>query len=99
MPFDAEGNAVPLVAQKWTANTLLVTMDQNVPALQTFKGLMLDVGNEDGLEASNTQFDAALTRLGVAHGYEIYEGNHGNRVGARFIGNVLPFFEQHLQAD
>jgi len=99
MPFDAEGNAVPLVAQKWTANTLLVTMDQNVPALKTFKGLMLDVGNEDGLEASNTQFDAALTRLGVAHGYEIYEGNHGNRVGARFIENVLPFFEQHLQAE
>ena len=99
MPFDAAGNAVPLVAERWTANTLLIPVDQNVPALTSFQGVMLDVGNEDGLEASNTQFDAALTRLGVSHGYEIYAGNHGNRIGQRFIENVLPFFEQHLSAE
>jgi S-formylglutathione hydrolase FrmB len=99
LPFDAAGNAVPLVAERWTANTLLIPVDQNVPALTSFQGVMLDVGNEDGLEASNTQFDAALTRLGVPHGYEIYAGNHGNRIGQRFIENVLPFFEQHLSAE
>lgn len=99
LPFDAAGNAVPLVAERWTANTLLIPVDQNVPALTSFQGVMLDVGNEDGLEASNTQFDAALTRLGVAHGYEIYAGNHGNRIGQRFIEKVLPFFEQHLSAE
>jgi len=54
------------------------------------------VGNEDGLEATNTQLDATLTRLGVEHGYEIYQGDHGNRVGQRFIDNVLPFFAEHL---
>jgi enterochelin esterase-like enzyme len=99
LPFDAQGNAVPLVAERWTANTLLVTVDQNVPALKSFTGVMLDVGDEDGLEASNTQFAAALTRLGVEHGYEIYAGNHGNRVGQRFIENQLPFFEQQLAAE
>lgn len=99
LPFDAQGNAVPLVAERWTANTLLISVDQNVPALKSFKGVTLDVGNEDGLEASNTQFAAALDRLGVAHGYEIYEGNHGNRVGQRFIEKVLPFFERQLSAE
>ncbi len=54
--------------------------------LKSFRGILMDVGNADGLAASNAQFSAALKRLGVAHEYEVYEGNHGNRVGARFIG-------------
>jgi S-formylglutathione hydrolase FrmB len=98
LPYDAEGNAVPMVAEKWPANSPLVTVDQNVPALQSYRGIMLDVGDEDRLEESNTQFVAALKRLGIAHQYEIYAGTHGNRIGARFIGNVLPFFEKHLVA-
>ena len=37
LPFDAEGKPVPLVADKWAANSLLVTVDQNVPALKSFQ--------------------------------------------------------------
>jgi S-formylglutathione hydrolase FrmB len=98
LPFDANGNAVPLVAGKWIANSPLVTVDQNVPALKSFRGIALDVGNADSLEASNTQFVAALARLGVANEYEVYEGTHGNRIGARFTEKVLPFFAKHLAA-
>ncbi|MEO6184876.1 MAG: alpha/beta hydrolase-fold protein [Steroidobacteraceae bacterium] len=96
LPFDAEGKPVPLIAEKWIANSPLVTVDQNVPALKSFRGIALDVGNEDGLSVTNKQLDAALTRLGVAHTFEVYEGTHGNRVGARFTANVLPFFAKHL---
>ena len=95
-PFDAEGKPVPLVAEKWSANSPLVTVDQNVPALKSFKGIALDVGDQDGLQEGNTQFVAALKRLGVAHEFEIYEGTHGNKVGARFTEKVLPFFARHL---
>jgi enterochelin esterase-like enzyme len=98
LPFDAEGKPVPLVAEKWTANALLATVDQNVPALKSFRAIMLDVGNQDGLMASNTQFSEALGRLGVAHAYEVYDGTHGNRVGQRFIDKVLPFFARNLDA-
>jgi len=94
-----DGAEQPLVQRKWTANSPLVFVDQYVPALNQYNGIFLDVGNEDGLEATNTQLDAALTRLGVEHGYEIYEGNHGNRVGQRFIDNVLPFFTEHLESN
>jgi S-formylglutathione hydrolase FrmB len=97
-PFDAEGNAVPLVAEKWTANSVLVTVDQNVTALKSFRGIALDVGDQDGLQVGNKQFVDSLTRLGVEHSFEVYEGTHGNRVGARFIANVLPFFAKHLDA-
>lgn len=96
LPYDPDGNAVPFAAERWVANGLLVSVDQNVPALKSFRGIMLDVGNEDGLEDSNTRFAAALERLGVEHRYEIYPGNHGNRVGARFIEKVLPFFAEKL---
>jgi enterochelin esterase-like enzyme len=98
LPFDAEGKPVPLVADKWAANSVLVTVDQNVPALRSFKGVMLDVGNQDGLQASNKLFSEALQRLGVPHEYEVYEGTHGNKVGARFIEKVLPFFAKNLAA-
>lgn len=94
-----DGEALPLVESKWTANSLLITVDQNVPALEQYAAIMLDVGDQDGLEATNSQFDAALTRLGVEHGYEIYEGTHGNRVGQRFVDELLPFFARHLQAE
>nr|PZN62240.1 MAG: esterase [Pseudomonadota bacterium] len=98
LPFDADGKPVPLAAERWAANSPLVFVDQYVPELKSYRGIMLDVGDQDGLLAGNTRFSEALTRLGVAHQYEIYEGNHGNRVGARFIGKVLPFFESHLDA-
>lgn len=93
-----DGELQPLVAAKWTANSPLVFVDQYVPALQQYKAIMLDVGDKDGLEATNTQLDAALTRLGITHGYEIYDGDHGNRIGERFVSELLPFFAQHLQA-
>lgn len=99
LPYDAEGNEVPLVAEKWTANTLLVSVDQHVPALKSLRGLMLDVGDEDSLLASNTRFSTALRRLGVAHRYEVYPGNHGNRIGERFVSQLLPFFEGLLASE
>jgi enterochelin esterase-like enzyme len=95
LPY-SDGAEQPLVSNKWTANSPLVFVDQYVPALSQYRGIFLDVGNEDGLEATNTQLDAALTRLGVDHGYEVYAGDHGNRVGQRFIDNVLPFFTRQL---
>jgi acetyl esterase/lipase len=58
----------------------------------------LDVGNADPLRADNVNLDAALRRLRVAHTFEEYEGDHGNRIRERFATKVLPFFSQHLEA-
>lgn len=96
-PF-VNGEAQPLVQAKWTANSQLVMVDQHVPALKQYEAIMLDVGDKDGLSVTNTQLEAALTRLGVAHGWEVYDGDHGNRIGARFIEKLLPFFSEHLDA-
>jgi peptidoglycan biosynthesis protein MviN/MurJ (putative lipid II flippase) len=41
--------------------------------------------------------DKALTRLGIAHTFEQFEGDHGNRMAARFLSHLLPFFSKQLK--
>jgi pimeloyl-ACP methyl ester carboxylesterase len=41
----------------------------------------------------------ALTRFGVAHTFETYEGDHGNRIPQRLEEKVLPFFSNTLSFD
>jgi len=96
-PF-VEGVAQPIVQAKWIANSPLVTVDQNVPALKHYKAIAIDVGDKDTLGASNKDLDKALTRLGVKHTFEVYDGDHTNRVPERFKDKLLPFFSQQLIA-
>jgi hypothetical protein len=35
----------------------------------------------------------------VAHTFETYEGDHGNRIPQRLEGKVLPFFSNQLSFD
>jgi hypothetical protein len=56
----------------------------------------MDCGLQDGLIGSNQQMDASLTRMGIAHRFETYEGDHTNRVKERFETKVLPFFSENL---
>jgi enterochelin esterase-like enzyme len=94
-----DGVLQPLIAAKWVANSPLVMVDQYVPSLKKYRAIAMDVGNEDPLGAANKDLDQALTRLGVAHRFEIYEGNHTNRVRERFETKVLPFFSEQLNAE
>jgi hypothetical protein len=74
-------------------------VDQYVPSLQRYRALAMDVGNEDPLGAANIDLDQPLTRLGVAHRFETYEGKHTNRVRERFETKALPFFSEQLRAE
>lgn len=92
-----DGEVRPDVAARWLANSPLVMIYQHVPALERYTAIALDVGDQDGLAATNIELDAVMTRLGIDHGFEVYEGNHGNRVGARFRAELLDFFAEHLE--
>jgi enterochelin esterase-like enzyme len=92
------GEVDPLIAGKWLANSPLLLVDQYVPSLKRYRAIALDVGNKDPLGADNVKLDAELTRLRIEHGYELYDGDHTNRVKERFAAKVLPFFSQHLDA-
>ncbi len=87
----------PEIAAKWIANSPLAMVDQYVPNLKQYHAVMLDVGLQDGLAESNQEMDRSLTRLGVAHTFETYEGDHMNHVKDRFALKVLPFFSEKLK--
>jgi enterochelin esterase-like enzyme len=93
-----DGEVQPLVAAKWIANSPLVFVDQYVPSLRSMRAIALDIGDRDPFLTTNRQIAEALTRLDVPNTFEVYEGDHGNRVRERFEMHVLPFFSRHLAA-
>jgi enterochelin esterase-like enzyme len=91
-----DGEIQPLIAAKWVANSPLIMVDQHVPYLKKYKAIAMDVGTQDPFVTTNTQLSQSLTRLGINHKFETYDGDHGNRIRARFAANVLPFFSENL---
>jgi enterochelin esterase-like enzyme len=91
-----DGELQPLIAAKWVANSPLVMVDQYVPALKSMRAIALDVGDRDPFVGTNRQLADALARLDVPHTFDVYDGDHGNRIGERFEKNVLPFFSRQL---
>lgn len=93
-----DGEIQPLVAARWIANSPLVFVDQYALALRSMRAIAIDIGDRDPFVGTNRQLAEALTRLDVPHTFEVYDGDHGNRVRERFEANVLPFFSRHLAA-
>jgi S-formylglutathione hydrolase FrmB len=91
-----DGEIQPLVAAKWIANSPLVFVDQYVPALRSMRAIMIDIGDQDPFVGTNRQIADALTRLDVPNTFEVYAGDHGNRIRERFETQVLPFFARQL---
>jgi S-formylglutathione hydrolase len=90
------GEVQPQVAVKWAANSPVAMLDQYVPNLKTLKAIALDIGLQDNLITSNQVLVDTLKRFGVAHTFETYEGDHGNRIPQRLEEKVLPFFSNTL---
>ena len=91
-----DGQVVPAIAAKWLANSPLAMVDQYSSNLKKYKAIMMDCGLQDGLQGSNKEMDESLTRLGIPHTYETYEGDHTNHVKERWVEKVVPFFSANL---
>ena len=90
------GEVQPAVAVKWAANSPVAMLDQHVANLRKYTAIALDIGLADTLITSNKVFVEGLTRHGLAHTFETYDGDHGNRIPQRLEEKVLPFFSRHL---
>jgi enterochelin esterase-like enzyme len=92
-----DGELQPAIVAKWAANSPLVTVDQWVPNLRKLRAVAFDAGAQDaGIAASIEKLDQVLKDYQLAHDFEIYEGNHTNRIAERIETKVLPFFSKHL---
>lgn len=91
-----DGKAQPVIAAKWMANSLMVMLEQYAPALKKMKAIQMNVGLQDNLLQTNRDMDEALTKAGVTHHFETFEGDHNGQVGLNFATKVLPFFSNQL---
>jgi S-formylglutathione hydrolase FrmB len=92
-----DGQLQPQVAVKWAANSPVAMLDQYVSNLKKLKAIALEL--QDSLIASNKVLVDGLTRFGIVHTFETYEGDHTSRIPQRLEEKVLPFFSKQLSFD
>ncbi len=92
-----DGEPQLAVLAKIAANAPLAFLDQRIDALRSLSGIAFDAGDADrSIAAATRLLDEALDRYGIAHDFEIYEGNHINRVAERIETKAMPFFSKKL---
>jgi enterochelin esterase-like enzyme len=91
-----DGKFQPVIGAKWMANSLLVMLEQYAPALKKYKAIAMNVGTQEPLLGPDQDMDQALTKAGVPHHFETFEGDHNGEVPTNFEKKVLPFFSQQL---
>lgn len=94
-----DGTIDPLVNQRLAANSPVVLVPQFLPELNGLEAFAMDIGDQDFLLEGNAQFREELDRFGVDYDFELYEGDHGNRIRERIRTKVLPFFAEHLDTE
>lgn len=97
---DGIRKVVEEVKAKWSANMPLAMIDQYRSNLAQLRGLAFDVGKQDefpDIPAGSRALSQLLTRNGIQHTFEEYEGNHHSGLVQRIEKNLLPFFSRILE--
>jgi enterochelin esterase-like enzyme len=93
LPFGSNQQAV---LARWAANAPLAFIDQYVFNLRQYRGIAIDVGDQDGLKTDTSKLHDVLGNYSIAHEFEIYPGTHTSDVAVRFQEHVMPFFSRTL---
>ena len=71
---------------RWQAATALASLEREPESWRKLRAIAIDAGHADRfthIPAGVRLLAAALQRRGIAHAVELYDGDHGNRIGAR----------------
>ncbi|MGA7237994.1 MAG: alpha/beta hydrolase-fold protein [Bryobacteraceae bacterium] len=93
-----DGVARPDILAKWAANAPLAFVDQYIGNLRQYRGIAIDVGDQDGLRIDAGKLHDILDSYGIPNSFDIYHGTHTSAVADRFQNHVLPFFSKNLCA-
>jgi enterochelin esterase-like enzyme len=91
-----DGVTQPTVLAQWYANAPNAMLAQYVPALKSYSAIGIEIGTQDVLIGNNKIFDEELTRFGILHSYETYDGGHSDKFAERVKNHMLPFFQGAL---
>jgi enterochelin esterase-like enzyme len=89
-----DGVPVPAVVAQRAANATVAMAAQYLPALKSMKAIGLDTADGDFVRPDALAMHAELLKLGIAHRWEDYHGDHMDHLPDRFGSVVLPFFVQ-----
>ncbi len=84
------------VLAKWAANAPLAFADQYIGNLRRYRGVAIDVGDEDALRVEADKLHEVLDLNGIANTFVIYSGTHTSAIADRFQNHVLPFMSSTL---
>ena len=90
------GEVQPEVLARWAANAPLAFVDQYIGNLKKYRGIAMDVGDQDGLRTDAAKLHDVFDKYGLANTFEIYTGTHTSHVAVRFQDYVMPFFSKNL---
>jgi enterochelin esterase-like enzyme len=93
-----DGVARPDILAKWAANAPLAFVDQYIGNLRQYRGIAIDVGDQDGLRIDAGKLHDILDSYGIPNSFDIYHGTHTSAVADRFQNHVLRFFSKNLCA-
>ena len=94
----SEGQVVPEVQSRWAANAPVIMLHQYVPALKSYGAIGLESGDKDFVAVEGSKrLHELLDGYSIGHDFELYEGDHVNRIHARMTSKVMPFFSNHLK--
>jgi hypothetical protein len=91
-----DGASQPDVLARWAANAPLAFLDQYVSDLRRYRGIAIDVGDQDGLRVDAGKLHEILDRYGIENSFDVYPGTHTSAVADRFQNHVLPFMSRTL---
>jgi enterochelin esterase-like enzyme len=95
LPYE-NGVARPEILAKWLANEPPVFIDQYIDSLREYRGISMDVGDQDPLRFDARKLHGVLDSYGIPNSFTIYHGTHTSAVAYRFQDEVIPFFSRHL---
>jgi S-formylglutathione hydrolase len=91
------GQVQPAIEAKWAASAPLAMIDQYISNLRKLHAIAFDAGSKDvSIAATVKTLDQILTQYNIPHGFEIYDGDHRNRISERVEKKALPFFASNL---
>jgi S-formylglutathione hydrolase FrmB len=88
--------------QTWLDHFPAEMLDRYQDKLKALRAVRFDVGTSDRFShiiLGSRALSAALSETDIAHHFEVYEGDHTNRIGERLEAKVLPFFSEMLVFD
>ncbi|MGL1958726.1 MAG: esterase family protein [Colwellia sp.] len=87
---------LPWIIARWQANSLRLLTSQHIAQLSRLKAIKIDCGDEDYLKDAGASTSQLMNDFGINSEFQLYHGDHVNKIAERFGTKVLSFFSEKL---